>query len=144
MTRRLGVLIGVLLVAAAGGPLRAADPSENPAEKAAETEALSWLGVVDAGKYGESWDQAAEMFRAKLTKAQWEAALDKARRPLGKVVKRELQGARLLTNPPSAPAGEYVVIQFATSFENSGAMIETIAPMKEKDGSWRVSGYFIK
>ena len=47
---------------------------------------------MDAGKYGESWDQAAESFRAKLTKPQWESALDKARKPLGKVVKRELQG----------------------------------------------------
>jgi hypothetical protein len=37
-----------------------------------------------------------------------------------------------------------VVIQFNTRFENKAAAIETVTPMHEKDGSWRVSGYFIK
>jgi len=37
-----------------------------------------------------------------------------------------------------------VVIQFETSFEKKKSSIETITPMKEKDESWRVSGYYIK
>jgi hypothetical protein len=45
---------------------------------------------------------------------------------------------------PGAPDGEYVVIQFETSFEKKKSSIETITPIKEKDGSWRVSGYYIK
>ncbi len=45
---------------------------------------------------------------------------------------------------PGAPDGEYVVIQFDTQFENKAAAVETVTPMREKDGSWRVSGYFIK
>jgi hypothetical protein len=45
---------------------------------------------------------------------------------------------------PGAPDGEYVVIQFETSFENKKSAIETVTPMIEINGGWRVSGYFIK
>ena len=43
-----------------------------------------------------------------------------------------------------ASYGEYVVIQFETSFENKKAAVETVTPMMDKDGIWRVSGYYIK
>ena len=33
---------------------------------------------------------------------------------------------------------------FDAQFENKAAAVETVTPMREKDGSWRVSGYFIK
>jgi len=45
---------------------------------------------------------------------------------------------------PGAPDGEYVVLRFETSFENKAKAIETVTPMREKDGTWRVSGYYIK
>ena len=31
-----------------------------------------------------------------------------------------------------------------TSFQNKKSAVETITPMKENDGKWRVSGYYIK
>ena len=45
---------------------------------------------------------------------------------------------------PGAPDGEYVVIQFETSFENKKSAVETVTPMRDKDGRWRVSGYYVK
>ncbi len=48
------------------------------------------------------------------------------------------------TSLPGAPDGKYVVIQFKTSFENKKSATETITPMMDNDGKWRVSGYFIK
>jgi len=47
-------------------------------------------------------------------------------------------------NSPAVPDGKYVVIQFKTSFENKKSVIETITPMLDNDGRWRVSGYFVK
>ena len=35
-------------------------------------------------------------------------------------------------------------LQFESSFENKKQAIETVTPMREKDGKWKVSGYFIK
>ena len=137
----LAAIAAVLLPAA----LLAADPAKTgDAEKAAESSARSWLALVDGGKYGESWDAAAALFKGATSRAQWEAALEKVRRPLGKVVSRKLRGAQYATELPNAPKGEYVVIQYDTAFENKAGAVETITPMKDKDGSWRVSGYFIR
>jgi hypothetical protein len=36
------------------------------------------------------------------------------------------------------------VIQFSTSFERKGAATETVTPMKDADGQWRVTGYYIR
>lgn len=45
---------------------------------------------------------------------------------------------------PGAPDGEYVVIQYESSFEHKQSAVETVTPMLDKDGKWRVSGYYIK
>jgi hypothetical protein len=45
---------------------------------------------------------------------------------------------------PGAPDGEYVTIQFKISFEKKKSLVDTIAPMKEKDETWQVSGYYFK
>ena len=128
-----------LLVA---GLAAAATPTAN--EKAASTAAENWLAQVDASRYAESWKAAAELFRAAVTPAQWEQAAKAVRQPLGKRLTRKIKSATYQTALPGAPDGEYVVIQFETSFENKQAAIETVTPMREKDGAWRVSGYFIK
>jgi hypothetical protein len=49
-----------------------------------------------------------------------------------------------MTSLPGAPDGEYVVIQFMSSFENKRFAIETVTPMKDKDAKWRVSGYYMR
>ena len=49
-----------------------------------------------------------------------------------------------MTELPGAPDGEYVVFQFDTQFERKRAAVETVTPMRDPDGSWRVSGYFIR
>ena len=67
-----------------------------------------------------------------------------ARKPLGKLILRKVQTKIYKTALPGAPDGEYVVIQFETSFENKKTAIETVTPMMDKDGKWRVSGYYIK
>jgi hypothetical protein len=140
MTRRVLALALAALLGSAGARLAA----DSGAEKAAETSAMAWLAVVDTGKYGESWDAAAALFRTALSRAQWEAALEKVRRPLGKAVSRKLRGAKFMTEIPNAPKGEYVVIQYDTTFEKAPGATETITPMKDKDGAWRVSGYYIR
>lgn len=113
-------------------------------ESAAVEAAQAWLALVDAEKYYESWERAAEYFKNAVTAQQWEQALTAFRKPLGKVQSRELKSKQFMTELPGAPDGEYVVIQYETSFENKKSAIETITPMLDKDNKWRVSGYFIK
>ena len=70
--------------------------------------------------------------------------MQSVRKPLGKTLNRELKTSTYRTTLPGAPDGEYVVIQFETSFENKKSAIETITPALDKEGKWRVSGYYIK
>jgi len=118
--------------------------SESSAEKAAQQSAQTWLALVDGGKYGQSWSEAAQLFKQAVTQSQWESAARGAREPLGKLQSRKLQSAEYRRSLPGAPDGEYVVIQYATSFENKKSAIEMVTPMKDKDGVWRVSGYIIR
>jgi hypothetical protein len=110
----------------------------------AMTAAQAWLTRVDAGSYGESWDESAAYFQEKVPKVQWQTALDTKRAPLGGMITRKLRMATYTHTLPGAPEGEYVVIEFDTGFENLPRATETVTPMREKDGSWRVAGYLIK
>lgn len=114
------------------------------AVKAATAAAQAWLALVDAGKYGASYDAAAPLFKNALTKEKWEQSLNTVRKPLGAMTSRKVKIAKYATSLPGAPAGEYVVIQFETSFAKKKGAIETVTPMLDKDRKWKVSGYFIK
>ena len=57
---------------------------------------------------------------------------------------RELQSKQYTTSLPGAPDGQYVVVQYKTSFANRKSATETVTPMFDKDKKWRVSGYYIK
>ena len=52
-------------------------------EKLAQEAAESWLALVDAGKYSQSWNGAASFFKQRVTTEQWESAVKSAREPLG-------------------------------------------------------------
>ena len=134
--------------ATAPGATNAPGPT-GPAPKDANAEAAtaaaqSWLALVDAQKYAESWSGAAKAFQGAVSSENWSKAVSGVRRPLGKVLSRQLKSAEFKTSLPGAPDGKYVVIQFATVFEKKAQAVETITPSQEADGSWKVSGYFIK
>jgi hypothetical protein len=112
--------------------------------EAAQLSARSWLALVDRGDYGPSWQETASFFQSKISKADWEKALQQVRAPLGAASSRTLLGSLYQTDLPDAPKGEYVIIQYKAEFASGGSFIETITPMLDKDGKWRVSGYFIK
>ena len=113
-------------------------------ERAAIGASQAWLTLVDEGKYLESWKEGATYFKNAVTQDQWSQSMVAFRKPLGKTLSRKLNSAKYSTTMPGAPDGEYVVIQFQTSFENKLSAVETVTPMLEKDGSWKVSGYYVK
>lgn len=114
------------------------------AEKLALAAAKAWLQLVDEGNYTESWNEASRYFKNAITREQWGQQIQGVREPLGKTVSRTVKSMQYTTTLPGAPDGEYVVIQFDSSFTNKKTAVETITPMLDKDGMWRVSGYYIK
>lgn len=114
------------------------------AEKKALEAAQVWLTLVDKGQYAGSWESAAQYFRNAVSKEQWLQSLSAVRKPLGEVLKRMVKSKQYMTSLPGAPDGAYVIIQYETSFANKKSSVETVTPMLDKDGKWRVSGYYIK
>jgi len=141
------LLTAVLLAGAIGcsTPTSADDKSSTAAlEAKAVSAAERWMKPVDAGNYAGAWTRAAAMLRDAISQDAFAQALGAARAPLGKVVSRKLKSKTFATELPGAPDGKYVVIQFTTRFANKKNATETITPMLEADGKWRVSGYYIK
>lgn len=130
-----------LALVLAGSSVHAADTE---AVSQARKSASSWLALVDAAQYGQSWDEAATLFKSAVTKQEWMKAVQAARAPLGALKSRTFKTATFTRSLPGAPDGEYVVIQFDTRFENKAAAVETVTPMRQKDGTWKVSGYYIR
>ncbi len=110
----------------------------------AQVAAQTWLALTDSGQYSTSWDNAASLFKIAVTRDGWQNALGAVRSPLGALRSRKLKSATFTRTLPGAPDGEYVVILYETQFENKASAVETVTPMHESDGSWRVSGYFIR
>ena len=114
------------------------------AEKEALKAAEEWLILIDNNDYSASWDNAAALFKQAITKEQWAESFKALRPAMGDLISRNLKSATYTNSLPGAPDGEYVVIQFSSRFTNKKAAIETVTPMKDPDGKWRVSGYYIK
>ncbi len=106
--------------------------------------AMGWLKLIDARDYGKSFDEMAVLFRGAVSKADWEKTMDLYGKGFGKAVSRKVQSKRHTRHLPAGPTGEYVIIEFESSFEHKSKAAETVTLMRDRDGVWRVTRYFIK
>jgi hypothetical protein len=106
--------------------------------------AKGWLALSDADDGAATWDHAAAPFQAAISKTGWSEALKRARQPLGAVKSRKLVSSEFKRSLPGVPDGEYVVIRYDTQFDHKAHAVETVVPMRDADGRWKVSGYFVR
>lgn len=137
-----GVVFGYLIVAPAAHAQ--ASDSAAMAVSAAQGAAQAWLQLVDARRYDQSWDSAAAVFRSAVTKSQWAGAVKEGRAPFEPLGERTLLSATYTTQLPNVPPGQYVVIQYRTKAGKGKTVVETITPARDKDGRWRVAGYYVR
>ncbi len=149
------VFAALWLLSLAGlGSLRAQDhggiphdlptpPIQTGGEMAARAAIEVWLALVDDGQFDKSWDNAAAAVQKAVPKEQWIKVLSDNRPKLGKLTLRALKATRASTQLPGAPVGQYVVVQYDTTFEHKKG-IETVTSMIDQSGQWKVSGYFFK
>lgn len=135
---RTAALLGALTLIAAIGF------AQNKPEDLAQKSDVAWLALTDSGRYAESWKAASAMFQAAVSEEKWVDLVGKVRPPLGSVKARKFESADHTRTLPGAPDGDYVVVKFDTSFEHKEAAVETVVSSLDKDGVWRVAGYFIK
>jgi uncharacterized protein DUF4019 len=138
----VAMLMVGLLFSAGIGTARAED--RTAAVQAATKAADAWLKLVDQERYRESWQQAASIFRDKITPEGWETLAKATREHTGALISRKFKLAAYATSLPGAPTGEYVVIEYDASYANIKSVIDKVTPMLDADGQWRVSGYWIQ
>lgn len=140
MRSKLLLFVAVALMVAGCSFQKANAEKENAAVAAAE----QWLEAIDAGDYDKGWQEASELFRASVESDKWEESMLEFHKPLGKLLSRNVRTKSYMDQLPGAPDGEYVIIEFDASYENKKETLETVTPMLEESGEWRVSGYYIK
>src|SRR6185312_5867923 len=113
-----------------------AGAADSDATAEATAAAREWLSVVDAGQYGQSWDEASAFFKQHVSKSNWERAVGDVRRQTGAMKTRELESAQPAHQLPGVPDGDYVVIVYRSSFAAAPAATETVTPMRDPDGHW--------
>ena len=130
-------LLAALLLAPA-----AATAQEELDVKPALAAAESWLGTLDTGAFGASWESTTPALQEAMPRERWEKAMVATRSPLGIPVTRKLRSATFTRG--ASPEGDYVVLEYDTRFESRPLTLEVVTPMRGRDGAWRVSNYIIR
>ena len=142
MKKLAAIALAVIVCAAVG----CQPPAEsNPAAESAAVEAANkWLPLLDEGKDAESWDEVGSYLKIMIPKQRWCEQVAPQRRVMGKLVSRAVDSRQYATTLPGVPDGEHVIVQYKTVFEKKKAGAEVVVVSREEDGTWRVSGYFIR
>ena len=112
-------------------------------DKKTSDAADQWLKAVDEQRYSDSWQATAEHFRNSVTAESWEAQITDVRNNTGRLQARTLSSSTLIQDLPNAPAGSYIVREYASEFSVCGAIGERLTLMIEADGEPRVVGYYL-
>ena len=119
--------------------------AESEAEKSAQTAAVAWMTLWDAGKYDDAYQELARRTKDDVSRAQWRDYWSSVRKPLGKLQSRQLLQGSYAQSSPAAPAQEGVMLEYKTSFASgSQPLTETVGLLRESDGAWRVANYQVK
>jgi len=162
-----GKVSGLWVVPAEKNEAAASKGPASPAEKAAVSAAEAWLAGIDAGAYAQSWKDAHTIVQGTVTEQSWGAAMEKFRKPLGALVSRKLKSAQSAASFPRAIGrhydavlqffssdvgprttsvleGNYVVIQFDTSFAAKKSAVEAVTLRLDINGEWKAARYCIQ
>ncbi len=106
-----------------------------------ELQARRWLGLIDAGLFDESYEEAGETLREQYSPGLWELGMA-MRRTKGELEDRSLASLTRTGEFGGREGSEFVVIIFDTLFEYNNRQIERV--VLEKVGArWQVIDYEI-
>jgi len=141
-SRRALLRAALVPVAVALAPARVF--AQDPRSTAVAAAARDWLALVDRGDTAGAYKAAGAKFRSTMASEAWGNALNSQRAPRGKLLQRSLAQTSFKAGLPGAPEGEYAVLLFRTSFEKAPDAGESLTLERDRDGVWRVVGYFIR
>ncbi|HXI68763.1 MAG TPA: DUF4019 domain-containing protein [Verrucomicrobiae bacterium] len=118
-------------------------PNESDPNQAEMEAVQSWLALMDAGDFGQSWEQASGVFHSAVSKGGWIAKFEKVRQPLGNLTSRKLKTSQQSKTLPGMPDGDYFVATFETEFARLSPTTETVIFLWENN-QWKAAGYVIR
>lgn len=113
-----------------------------------EGSARVWLALIDNEKYPDGWQQASPLLQKKTSQQEWVKMVVELRKP------RRTPNARYIATANSAkslsgfPDGDYVILQFYTTFSEKELALEAITLVKSNDTNdseiWKVAEYSMR
>lgn len=109
--------------------------SEEAQIEAAIKAADAWLKLIDAGKYGEGWEQGVSFAKKLARKEDSVRAYEQMAQHLGKS-----KSPRVLSKRELLP-DNVVALEYAASFEKLNEAVERLLMKRDVDGEWRAMTY---
>jgi len=137
VARRVGIAIALI---AAIAPARPAAAADGPLEIAA----LTWLGLLDEGRFEDAWREGAPLLRDGVTQERWVAATRRLRDELGRIASRAVIDKAYHRQIEGGPDGTYFTLRIRTALVGAGERIEIVTLTAGADGQYRTVAYGIK
>lgn len=146
-TTLLKKLMVFWMVVACMLPNTYATETNNILEKV-EGSARTWLALIDNEKYADAWQQASPLLQKKTSQQEWIKTIAELRKPLGTTNARYIATANSAKSLPGFPDGDYVILQFYTTFSGKGLALEAITLVKSNDTTdsedWKIVEYSMR
>ncbi|BCR04241.1 hypothetical protein DESUT3_13100 [Desulfuromonas versatilis] len=106
--------------------------------------ATQFLELIDAGRYGEAWDEATGFLQQNIPRDRWIGKVAGEREGIGALLERSLSETGFTSEASGGPEGEYAVLVYQSRFQHKGQASEKVTLLLGSDAVWRVAGYFIE
>ncbi|MDB5885794.1 MAG: hypothetical protein JWR74_1965 [Polaromonas sp.] len=102
--------------------------------------------AVDQDQTATLWDAASPTARKLVSREQFIANVQAARRPLGAVLARNWAGMsqQRIDGTLQIPSGTYLSIEFDTAFAGNPKQRELVSLRLDEDKVWRFTGYSVR
>ena len=101
------------------------------------------LTLMDQAKYRDCWRQSSQHYKTQLNAEEWESQMKPVRNNFGALQKRVYKTSKTSKTLAGAPEGEYMVLEYTTSFANKPNVTETLVLSRE-GGGWKLAGYSVR
>jgi Protein of unknown function (DUF4019) len=103
-----------------------------------------FLGLLDEGRYGDAWQESAEMLKHEVDRDAWVESMQRLRVDLGSFRSRTLVGKEYQPTD-TAPGGYVFLLRYQTDFTGTPGVLETLTVvMEDESGPWRAAGYAVR
>ena len=118
-------------------------PTSSSERLNAQNAVEAWLELLDGEDYEATWQATAGVLKRQVTLEQWRDRVSAVRSALGEVQSRRPISASYSNNLTDTPAGDYIIFQFQTQFEEQTNAVETVTVVLDNH-TWRAVGYFVR